>query len=167
MIAQLVGMIPLILSFFVFIFNDRRKIIIFKGISDLLWALHFFLLGEMSGAIINSVNTVRNIVFFQKDKKWCNHRLIPILFCAFTVFGGIFSFDGIKGIFPMLGSCLAVIGFWCSKPDTIRKFNLPATLLWLIYGIMTKSVSTIICNTLSIISILTAALRLRREKAGT
>lgn len=154
LIGQLVGIVPLILAYFVFAFDDRRKIIMFKTSSDLLWALHFLLLGELSGAIVNLINTVRNLIFSQKEKKWCQHIFIPVFFCILTVICTFLSGDGIKSLFPAIGSCLAVIGFWCSSPQNIRRFNLPAVTLWLIYGIITGSVSTIISNSLSIISIM-------------
>jgi hypothetical protein len=64
-VAQIVGFIPVILAYFVFVFNDRKKIIVFKASSDLLWALHFLLLGEMTGCIINIINVIRNIIFSQ------------------------------------------------------------------------------------------------------
>ena len=152
-IGQIVGVFPLVLAYFVFLFNSRRKIILFKTASDLLWALHFFLMGAMSGALVNLLNTVRDIVFFQKEKKWCQHTFIPVFFCTLTLFCAILSGDGLKSIFPCVGSCLAVVGFWCSSPENIRKFNLPAALLWLVYGIITGSFSTILCNSLSVISI--------------
>ncbi|MBQ8525763.1 MAG: YgjV family protein [Clostridia bacterium] len=164
--AQIIGFIPMILAYFVFLFNDRRKVIAFKASSDLLWALHFLLLGELSGCVINSINVVRNIIFAQKDKKWASSIAIPVVFCIITAVGALLSRSGLKSIFPLIGSCLAVMGFWCNEPRHIRKFNLPAVSLWLIYGLLTGSISTIICNIMSFVSILTAELRLIRNKAG-
>lgn len=158
-LGQIIGFIPMILAYFVFIFNDRRKVIAIKALSDLLWALHFFMLGELSGCVVNGINVIRNIVFSQKHRKWASNIAIPIVFCAITAAGTALSWNGIKSFFPLLGSCLAVVGFWCTEPKNIRKFNLPAALLWLLYGIITGSVSTIICNGVSIISITIAELK--------
>ena len=67
---------------------------------------------------------------------------------------------------PMAGSILAVIGFWCSSTRNIRRFNLPGVALWLIYGIMTASISAILCNVFSIISILIAEIKEPAKKDG-
>jgi uncharacterized membrane protein len=40
-IAQIIGFIPLLLSYFVFLKSDRRKIILYKACADLFSALHF------------------------------------------------------------------------------------------------------------------------------
>ena len=153
-IAQIVGIIPLCISYFMFLYTDLKKIITAKTVSDMLWALHFVLLGEVAGSITNVINIFRDIVFYHKDKIRVNNRLIPILFCIITIVFTSLSGDGVRCIFPMVGSCLAVIGFWCSDSNKIRSFNFAALSLWLVYGIITCSISTIIGNCLGLFSII-------------
>ncbi len=162
--AQIIGFIPMIIAFFTFLFNDRKKIIFSKAISDLLWAVHFFMLGEPSGGAINTVNVARNLVFSQKgNKKWASSAYIPVFFCIVSAVCTILTQDSIKGILPLVGSCLAIIGFWCTDPHNVRKFNLPGVTLWLIYGILTLSISSIISNTLSTISIIITEIKYRKK----
>lgn len=164
-VAQIVGIFPLVLSFFTFLFNDRRRVIVIKAVSDLMWAIHFFLLGEVVGGSINTLNTARNLVFSQKHKPWASRPYIPVLFCILTFLAALIRWREWYSFLPMLGSVFAVIGFWCSDVKNIRKFNLPAVSLWLIYGIMTGSISTILCNTFSILSIIIATVKQRKYDA--
>ena len=154
LIAQVIGFVPLILSFFVFLQKSRKSIIIFKGCSDLLWAAHFFVLGEYSGGLVNLVNTVRDVIFAYKGKKRTGHIIIPIIFCIFTLLSTLPTFAGVKSIFAVVGSCVAVIGFWQTNVERLRIYNLAATILWLLYGLLTFSISAILCNLISIASIL-------------
>lgn len=149
--AQLIGFIPLILSFFVFRYNNRNKMIGFKAVSDLVSALHFFLLGEYTGGIINLINTARGFVFMNRVK--FNSFLVPTVFCIFTAVCSLMGGEGVKSILPAAGSCLAIAGFWSNKPENIRKFNIPAVSLWLVYGIIAGSLSTVVYNIISITSI--------------
>ena len=162
--AQIIGFIPLALSFFTFLSNKRKKIIFIKIITDCMWALHFFLLGEVVGGSVNAINTVRNVIFSQKHRRWASHIAIPIIFGALTVGSALLRWQEWYSFLPMLGSLLAVIGFWCNDPRNIRRLNLPAVLLWLIYGIITGSISSVLCNALTITSILIAMLRHRERK---
>ena len=165
--AQIVGLIPFFISIVIFIFSKRWQIVFAKLLSDLLWALHFVLLGEFVGAAINIVNTVRGCVFlYRGKKKWASHRSVPIIFITLTVFVTLIRWQGWFSILPMVGSVLAVIGFWCASPEEIRRFNLPAVILWLIYGILIGSVSTVLSNTFSIVSIVISEIRayLRKRK---
>ena len=75
---------------------------------------------------------------------------------VFTFACAVPTFQSIKDILPIIGSWLAIIGFWQNDVKLLRIFNLAGVMLWLIYGIITVSVSTIICNVLSIISIFSA-----------
>lgn len=153
--AQIMGILPLILTFFTFLYHDRKRTIATKATTDFLFAIHFFLLGETVGGCINLVGTVRDIVFAQKGKKkWASHIGIPILFCAFTVIVTLLRWEAWYNILPMIGSVLAVIGFWCSDVKNIRKFNVPATLLWLVYSIRIGSISNLISNIIAIGSLL-------------
>ena len=153
LIAQIIGVFPLILSLFIFSQKERKTILLLKGCSDLLWAIHFFVLGEFSGGAINAVNTVRNAVFSQKGKSRTSGSLLPLLFILFTVGCALPNFQGFKSLLPLLGSCLAILGFWQSNVNALRIYNLCGVLLWLTYGILTVSVSTILCNVFSILSI--------------
>lgn len=164
-IAQIIGFVPMVLSYFVFHFNDRKAIITTKAISDLLWMTHFLMLGAYTGAFTNAVCAVRGFVFAQRGKKkWASGIIIPIIFCIFTLSVTLISWAGIKSLLPVIGSCLGIIGFWSKDPKNIRKFNLPALILWLIYGIMTLSLSTIVCNVVSIISIIITEIKLKTAK---
>ena len=100
------------------------------------------------------VNVLRNIIFSQKDKKWASSNIIPVAFMVFTFVSAVLTFQGVKDVLPIIGSWLAIIGFWQNDIKLLRIFNLAGVALWMIYGIMTVSVSTIIYNVLSIISIL-------------
>ncbi len=154
LIAQIIGFVPLTLSIFIFLQNSRKKIVILKGCSDFLWAVHFFVLGEFTGGIVNLVNTLRNVIFAHRGKKWVDHAFIPILFCVFTLLSALPSFAGIKSLLPITGSCIAVVGFWQKNVNSLRIYNLVAVTLWLIYGFLVFSISTILCNLFSITSIL-------------
>ncbi len=159
LIAQLFGFIPLTFTFFIYIFNDRRKIITAKALSDCLWAVHYFMLGEPVGGAINTINVVRGLVFSQKEKMKKSKKAILAAFGAASILCTIVTWNGIKSVFPMAGSTLAVFAFWCDNAHNIRKLMLPAASLWLIYGVLTGSISTIICNGMSIISIITTEIR--------
>ncbi len=163
-VAQIIGFVPMVLSYFVFHFNSRKSIITTKAIADLLWMIHFLMLGALSGAFTNAVCAVRGLVFSQRGrKKWASSVVIPIIFCIFTLSVTLVSWAGYKSLLPVIGSCLGILGFWSTDPKNIRKFNLPALTLWLIYGILTLSLSTIICNIVSIVSIIITEIKVRKQ----
>ena len=153
-IAQILGFIPVILGFFVFYVNDRKKTLAIKAVCDGLFVVHFFLLSQWTGGAVSIVNALRGVAFSQKGRyRWSSNLFLPILFCLLTIGGSVLGWTGIKSLLPMFGSCLAVVGYWCNEPGLLRKFNFAGISLWLIYGILTLSVPTIINNTVYLVSI--------------
>ena len=164
--AQILGFIPVILGYFIFRYNNRIVSITIKAVSDFMSAVHFLLLGQVTGCAINCVNTVRGVCFAQKGRqKWASGIYMPILFCVFTVGCSLLSWNGLLSLLPMLGSCLAVIGYWCKDTSALRRFNFAGIFLWLIYGIFTFSVPTMVGNVISLFSIIKTELRVYREHA--
>lgn len=154
-IAQIMGFIPMIMGFFVFYSNDRKKTLATKAVCDTLFVVHFFMLSQWTGGVVSIVNALRGVVFAQKGRyRWSSNWFLPILFCILTIGGSVLGWTGLKSLLPMAGSCIAVIGYWCNKPSHLRRFNFLGISLWLIYGIMTFSVPTMIGNSIYLISIL-------------
>ena len=158
--AQILGFIPMMLAFLIFIFHDRQKVFFFKTTSDVLWATHYCLMGEFSGGIICALCVIRNLIFSQKPKwKWVSHPIVPVVACLIFTTSTVLSWEGYKSLLPLIGTCLAVFGFWCTDVRNIRKFNFPGILLWLIYAILVGSVSSIICDVFQITAIVIAEIR--------
>lgn len=165
--AQILGFIPVVLGFFVFYVTDRKKTLAVKAVCDGLFVIHFFLLNQWTGGVVSIVNAMRGITFSQKGRyRWSSNLFLPILFCLLTIGGSLLGWTGIKSLLPMVGSCLAVIGYWCNEPGLLRKFNFAGISLWLIYGILTMSIPTMINNVVYLVSIARTeiAMYLKKQK---
>lgn len=164
-IAQIIGFVQMFLGFFVFRNISRKATITIKAFCDGLAAIHFALLGQWTGCTICGINIARGICFSQKDRRaWATGVYMPILFCLLTIGGSLLSWSGYISLLPMIGSCLAVIGYWCQDTRNLRMFNLIGISCWLVYSICTLSISTMISNLIYIISILITMFRLANRK---
>lgn len=162
-VAQALGLVPVVLGFFIFRNVKRNTSIFIKAVSDFLSAVHFFLLGEATGCVINCINTARGICFAQKGRRaWASGLWMPIGFCALTAVGSALGWTGWESLLPLLGSCLAVVGYWCAEPKLLRRFNFAGIFLWLIYGVITFSVPTMVGNVISLASILKTELTAKK-----
>ena len=94
-IAQILGFVPLILSWFIFRARSRLGSIALKSVSDGFSAVHFFLLGAWTGCVINCINTVRGALFSQKGKRaWASGFFLPVGFCLVTIGFSCLSWAG-------------------------------------------------------------------------
>ena len=164
-VAQGIGVIAMILAYFIYSARTRKTLITLKFISNALWAAHYFMLGAIPGAVMNVINMGRETVFQCKtSKKWAQTPIWVGVFIIINVSSTVLSWQGWQSALPALGASIAVIGLWCASPMTIRLFSLPSTTCWLIYAAMSGTVSGIICNVIQLIAIFVGLFRDIKER---
>lgn len=164
-IAQIIGFIYVIIGFFAFRNISRTATLAIKALCDGMAVVHFAMLGLWTGAAVCTINVARGLCFAQKDrKKWASGIWMPILFCLLTIGGSLLGWTGWESLLPMVGSCLAVMGYWCKDTAKLRLFNLVGISMWVVYGVITLSISTILANSIYVISILLTMIRLAIKK---
>ncbi len=153
-IAQGIGVIAMILAYFIYSARTRKTLITLKFVSDALWGSHYFMLGAYSGGVLNVINMGREVVFQCKtSKKWAQTPIWAVVFIIVNLSSTILSWQGWQSLLPAVGASIAVVGLWCARPMTIRLFSLPSTACWLIYAILSGTVSGIICNLIQLTAI--------------
>ena len=163
--AQILGLVMMLVGFFVFCFRDRRKIIGAKAVCDLGFAIHFFLLGQWTGGAVCTVNIFRGLLFSQRGRcRWADSPVLPAIFLLLTVASSLLAWTGPISLLPMVGSCLALIGYWCTDTGRLRKLNFAGIGLWLIYSVIILSVSSAINNLIYLISIIRTEIIVYKEK---
>ena len=162
--AQILGVVGIAMSFFIYIARKRSSILLCKFSSDVIWALHYFLIGAYSGCALNVLAMARETVFYNKHKKWASSRFWLYLFVGLTLFfGSVITWDGPASLLPAIGSVCAVISFWCTKPINIRLLAIPAQGLWIIYNVIYLSRPGAISSSLSLLSVFLGLFRDLRE----
>ena len=63
-IAQLFGIISIVLNIMIVQFKTKEKMLIGMIISNLVVAMQFFLLNAITGGVISLINVIRCIVFY-------------------------------------------------------------------------------------------------------
>lgn len=165
--AQMAGFIGTILSFVMYLARKRKTILLGKFTCDILWILHYGLIGAYSGAALNVLALGRESVFYNKEKKWASSKLWLVLFVVLTIISSALSWEGMLSLLPMIGSCCAVVSFWCTNPFHIRLLALPCQILWLIYSIFHQSLPSLVSCSISLAAILIGLYRDIRSKRNS
>ena len=134
-IAQVFGVVAVAVSCVIFLGRKRKTILLSKFTADVLWFWHYFLIGAFSGAALNILALFRESIFMNKGKKWASSKFWLFLILGLTILSCILTWEGPISLLPMIGSCSAVVSFWCTKPINIRLLAIPAQVLWLIYDL--------------------------------
>ncbi len=167
--AQIVGIAAMAFNILSYQQKTQGKVIAFQLIGSALFSVNFFMLGAIVGGIMNLIGTIRAIVFMNKQKLRADHIAWLITFVAlyfisyiltFTVFGKEFTiFDGIIELLPVIAMTATTISFRLQSAKSIRKFGLISSPSWLVYNIVNTAVGAIICEVLSLCSIVIGLIR--------
>ncbi len=163
-ITQFFGIMGFILSILTYQQNTHKRIVILQVFSAMSFALHFYMLGAFTGAILNVIAFIRSIVYYFKDKKWASSNLWIVFFAAISTIAGIVTWQDIFSILPILAMIFTGIAFGLRDPKLTRRFALPSSPLWMIYNIYSFSLGGILTETFNIISVLIGMLRFDKKK---
>lgn len=140
------GMFCLVMSYLA---KDKKKIMIFCVFSSLFYGSQYLVLGAISGFTMNIVSIIRNIWFYlnaKANKK--NDINVFIILCAFSIIIGVFSFDGIFSILPVIITIIFTYSVWQDNNKVYRLLALPMSIMWIIYSIYCQSLFGIIAESI-------------------
>ena len=153
--------------------KNRSTVIAMQMIGTFLFCINFYMLGATMGCLLNALAAFRALIFLNKEKVHADHWawfagfLAVYVLCygmTFTVFGTPATVKNlILEVLPLIGMVAITISFRLSDAKAIRKYALISSPLWLIYNIANFSIGAIICEVLSLCSILVGMVRLDRN----
>jgi hypothetical protein len=157
--AQIIGFIALTMALTSFQQNTHRRILFFQSAGSLIFSIHFFMLGAYTGMILNIISLIRNIVFYNKSKKWATSILWLYFFTALFVLAIFYTYEGIISVFPLLGCIIFTASFWITNPALIRRISWLSSPMWIIYNVFKNSWAGVITEVFALLSIVIAMLR--------
>lgn len=164
-IAQIIGIIAMILSVTSFQMKTRSRIIALQCMTGVVFAVHYFMLPDgtgIAGAVVNLVAIVRNIVFYLNDKPLFKSRWWVVLFCVLMGGSAIVSRPEPISVFMCIAMVFNTLAVSAQKPTDTRKRILISSPFALVYNIAVGSLGGIINE--SLVEIITAITFVKENK---
>jgi len=152
--AQIFGFMAIGISLFVYSRRKREHILICKLTQDMVWAIHYCLLGAYSAMATNLICAGREITFYNPKVKPFVNRCLTLIFISFYLVSALITWKNIFSIFPALSSIISTLAFRLKNPIRIKLLAIPSSLCTLIYNITTShSVSVYVGITITLTTI--------------
>ena len=164
-IAQVFGIISIILNIIVVQFKSKEKILIGMIISNLVVAIQFFLLNAITGGIISLINVIRCIVFylFKKENKKPS-VFVLLIFETIAIVSGIISWQNVWSILPIIATLTYTYGIWQDDVLKIKYISAITGFEWSIYDIIVRAYVGVIQGIIQMISAIVAIIRYDKVK---
>lgn len=174
LVAQAIGLAAMTFNILSYQQKKDGAVIAFQLFGALLFSVNFFMIGGIIGGILNVVAAIRAVIFVNANRFHARHIFWQIGFfvvfvlsyiATFTVFKtSVTPFNLLIEVFPVIGLTATTVSFRFSDASVIRKFAFISSPAWLIYNVIHFSLGGIICEALSIVSVVIGMIRHDRKK---
>lgn len=171
--AQALGIIGMSMNILSYQGKTQRTVILMQLVGSAFFTANMFMLNAWSGCILNALGILRAVVYANKDK-FSNMKFWNTLFfvcyglsyiAVFTLFRKpVTVLNLLIEMLPTSAMVVSTVAFSRKNASDIRKFAWYVSPAWLVYDAISLSIGGVICEAVSILSILTATLRLDRKK---
>lgn len=165
-LAQIFGLVGITVFLLCFQFKEMKTARKIKMAVDIIWAIHYFLLGGYSAFAINVICFFREIVFINSDKKFFSGKIWLYIFILFNLTSAIVTWKNLFSILPAITACIATYSFWQKNIKRARILALTNNVIMETYDLTMENISYmgLIGETLAFIAVLSAIIRTRRAE---
>jgi hypothetical protein len=160
-IGNIIALIASILMVYSGLLKDKKKILYIQTVQIGLSVISNIILGGITGAIINAISMIRNIICY-KDKLGLKEKIIITFFAV--ILSIKFNNLGMIGLLPLIST---VTYIWLMNVKDVRKFKLLIAftmLMWLIYDIVIKSYTSAIFDFMNLIANIITMFQMKKIK---
>jgi len=167
-IAQIFGIFGLIFMVYSFQEKNNKRLFINQGISGLMFFLNFILIGAVSAALFNLTNLIRGMIFSKPKHKAWHLILIEALYLSCFVYSVVLTIGSPFQIFlsslTYLSLVVMTVFMWQNNGRYIRYVQVGlSSPAWIIHNIFNFSLGGLICEILSMASVIVSFIRYGKD----
>lgn len=132
-LAQILGGIAVLIQVATYQRNVRNHILLGVMTAQILFVVHFVLLGGYTGAAVNVVGASRNLIF-AKVKNLTRSNSLLWTFLVIQLGVAALTWHGPLSVLALMGAWFSTLAFWQDEPRVIRRFIIFMPLCWLAYN---------------------------------
>ena len=149
LIGNIIALIASIFMVYSGLIQNKKRILIIQTIQILCSVVSNIVLGGITGAIINAISMIRNIICYKDKLRTKEKIIITILSITLSL---LFNNLGIIGLLPVISTVTYV---WLMNEKDVIKFKfliIFTMLLWGIYDLIIKSYTSCIFDFMTILT---------------
>ena len=163
MLAQFIGIVAMIFSILSFQCKTRKRLLVMQTITVILFGVHYLMLGAVTGAALNATSVVRNLIFYNKDKRFFSEKIWMPVFVGMNIIMGIMFWQSWLSVFFIIGMVFNTISMSLSDSQKVRGMMLVSSPFILLYSLLSGSIGGVVNELLSEASMITGILKYRKN----
>lgn len=148
-IGNIIALIASLLMVYSGILKKKEKIIYIQTIQIGMSVISNIILGGITGAIINCISCIRNILCYKEKLKNKEKIILTVVSVALSLY---FNNLGIIGILPLISTVTYTLLMDIKDVIKFKKLIIFTMIMWLIYDVYIKSYSSAIFDFMNIVT---------------
>ena len=171
-IAQGIGFVAMALCIGSYQMKTGRGLILCKMAGDIVYIVHFLMLGAYSGCVTLAVSSLNALVYSQQEKHaWAGWKGWRWFFCLLLIAACTLTWQPTFPLFPNLCSVVSITSViwvtWSGSGNMIRYGKLfVAGPTWILYALAARSWSGVLCELFGMCSAMVAIFRYRAVRTA-
>ena len=160
-IGNIIALIASILMVYSGMLKQKKKILHFQAVQRGLSVISNIVWGGITGAIINALSLIRNILCY-KDKLGLKEKIVITILA--TILTLKFNNLGYIGLLPLISTVSYV---WLMNIKDVKKFKwliVFTMLMWFIYDVVIKSYTSAIFDFMNIVANIVTLFQIKSVK---
>ena len=157
---QLIGLLGFFVAVLSFYKKETVTILTYQITSNFAYAVHYFLLGGLSGTLCSLIGIIRNLVLIKSDNK----KIIIPTFVLLYILITIVFYEGLYSLFPMIANSIYLIMLTTKNKKKILMAALISSVLWILYSIFVSSYVTVATEIIMILSNTIQLIKIKNKK---
>ena len=145
---QLIGILGFCIVVLSFYKKETTTILMYQITSNFVYAVHYFLLGGLSGAFCCFIGMIRNVTLIKCDNK---KIILPIFITIYSLITIIF-YENIYSLLPMMANLSYLIVMTYKNKKILLKGALVSSTCWILYAIFVGSYVSIVTESILLTS---------------
>lgn len=163
-LGNFIALIASILMIYVGTIKDKSKIIFTQTLQIMITIVSNIILGGITGAVINIICCIRNILCY---KEKLNKTVQTILIILSIIFSLIFNDLGLIGLLPLISTVIYTIFMNIQDVVKFKVLIMVTTFMWFIYDLTILSYSSALFDLLCVFTNLFSILRIKQLENKT
>ena len=160
LIFNIIALLTSLIMVYSGILKNKKKILYFQSIQIGLFVISNLVLNGISGAIINAISFVRNILCY-KNKLFLKEKIIITIISIVLIL--CFNNLGLIGFLPLIST---IVYLWFMTVEDVIKFKLLMILimlLWSVYDFTIKAYTACVFDILTVIANIISIIKMKKE----
>lgn len=164
-IAQIFGLIALILLVASYVQKEKTKFLFIQLFSNTCYAIQYLLLNATSALVTNLVNIIKTYIFYKNSKNNKKTSLITFIIIELVILSlGIITYESPISLIPIIMAMLFTYGKYQDNMKVLYTIAMISSISWILYNYIVGAYVSIIACVIEFIASIIGYVRVNKSK---